>query len=150
MDFLRRVFESLGFSKVETFIASGNVVFDTGTKNPKALERKIEKKLRQVLGYDVATFIRTPSELTEIAGFKPFGKSQLQDAAGVNIIFLADALEEAAKQKILALRTETDKFRARGREIYWLRRRKRGKATLPQCRWRRLCADRLRFAEPTQ
>ncbi len=43
MDFLRQVFESLGFSRVETFIASGNVVFDTGARNPKMLERKIEK-----------------------------------------------------------------------------------------------------------
>ena len=39
MDSLRRAFESLGFSKVETFIASGNVIFDTGAGNPKALVR---------------------------------------------------------------------------------------------------------------
>ncbi len=32
---LRQVFESLGFSKVATFIASGNVVFETRTKKTK-------------------------------------------------------------------------------------------------------------------
>ena len=31
MDFLRDFFESLGFSNVETFIASGNVVFDSSS-----------------------------------------------------------------------------------------------------------------------
>ena len=40
MQSLRQVFESLGFSKVATFIASGNVVFETTKKKTKRLERK--------------------------------------------------------------------------------------------------------------
>jgi len=127
MDFLSRLFESLGFSGVETFIASGNVVFETGTRNPEMLERKTEKKLREALGYEVATFIRTPEELKEIADFEPFRRSQMHGDAGINIIFLADAVDEESKRKVLALKTDTDEFRVRGREIYWLRRRKPGK-----------------------
>ena len=49
MESLRQVFESLGFSGVATFIASGNVVFETTTKNTRTLERKIEKRLREAL-----------------------------------------------------------------------------------------------------
>jgi uncharacterized protein (DUF1697 family) len=127
MDFLRQAFESLGFSGVETFIASGNVVFETSARNVEMLERKIEKRLRDALGYDVATFIRTPAELKEIASFEPFRQSQMKGGAGVNIVFLIDAVDKAAKQKVQALRTDTDEFRVRGREIYWLRRRKPGK-----------------------
>ena len=133
MGFLRQVFESLGFSGVETFIASGNVVFETSARNAEMLERKIEKKLREALGYDVATFIRTPAELKEIAGFDPFRQSQVHGDAGINIIFLAEVVDEMSKRKVLALRTDTDEFRVRGREIYWLRRRKPGKvfSTVP-------------------
>ena len=40
---LRQVFESLGFSKVATFIASGNVVFETRTKKTRALERQLKE-----------------------------------------------------------------------------------------------------------
>ena len=40
MDALRRLFESLGFSNVETFIASGNVLFETNLNSD--LEKKIE------------------------------------------------------------------------------------------------------------
>ncbi len=65
MDSLHQLFESLGFSGVETFIASGNVVFETRTKNTKTLERKIEKKLREALGYEVAAFVRTDKELAK-------------------------------------------------------------------------------------
>ena len=53
MDRLRQIFESLGFSGVETFIASGNVVFETSSNNVKTLERKIENALREALGYEV-------------------------------------------------------------------------------------------------
>ena len=71
MDHLRRLFESLGALNVETFIASGNVIFELprGTARSSAsrgaetaepvLERKIEGALREALGYDVTTFLRT-------------------------------------------------------------------------------------------
>src|SRR5947209_14978939 len=93
MDSLRQLFESLGFSNVETFIASGNIVFETKRKNAHALEREIENGLRQSLGYEVATFIRTDAELAAIANYKPFSQSDLDGAAALNIAFLADGLD---------------------------------------------------------
>ena len=42
MDQLRRLFERLGFSKVETFIASGNVIFESASRSAKALEKNTE------------------------------------------------------------------------------------------------------------
>jgi uncharacterized protein (DUF1697 family) len=59
MDELRGLFEALGFTNVETFIASGNVIFDSKATNVKSLERKIEKHLEASLGYAVTTFIRS-------------------------------------------------------------------------------------------
>ena len=50
MDHLRQLFESLGFSNVETFITSGNVIFDTKAVNVKALEKKIEACLHETPG----------------------------------------------------------------------------------------------------
>src|SRR5215467_6473926 len=79
MQSLRRVFESLGFSKVETFIASGNVIFETMTQKTKTLESKIEKALQEALGYEVRTFVRTEAELAKIAGYRPFRQSKFND-----------------------------------------------------------------------
>src|SRR3712207_3124941 len=81
MDHLRELFASLGFSNVETFIASGNVIFESPNTDAQALERQIERHLRQALGYDVATFIRSTSELRAIADHRPFAAAEL-DAAG--------------------------------------------------------------------
>jgi len=90
MDALRQLFESLGFSNVETFIASGNVIFEANAGNTKSLEKKIETCLLEALGYEVATFIRTDAEVAEIAKYKPFPQSQLDTATALNIGFLTD------------------------------------------------------------
>ena len=124
MDFLRRLFESLGFSNVETFIASGNVVFETTSKNAQAVKREIETGLREALGYEVATFIRTNAELAAVANYKPFSQSELDAAAALNIAFLADGLDDQSSQKLMTLRTDIDDFHIHGREIYWLCRKK--------------------------
>ena len=88
MDELRRIFASLGFSAVETFIASGNVIFETSLEPGRALEQHIEGGLKEALGYPVATFIRTPAELAEIVHFQPFPQPVLDAAAALNIAFL--------------------------------------------------------------
>src|SRR3990172_23072 len=91
MDDLRHLFEAMGFSNVETFIASGNFIFDSTSKSPKALEKKIEGHLRAALGYEVATFIRSMSELAEIAQYKPFADAELNAPGNtVHIAFVAD------------------------------------------------------------
>ena len=126
---LRQLFEALGFSGVETFIASGNVVFETTSQNAKILEREIENKLREALGYEVATFIRTEAELADIASYKPFGQSELDMAAALNIGFLAEALDDQSKKKLMALRTDIDNFHVHAREIYWLCRKKQSEST---------------------
>jgi uncharacterized protein (DUF1697 family) len=130
MDVLRQMFESLGFSNVETFIASGNVIFETKAGNTKALEKKIENHLKESLGYEVATFIRTNSELAEIATYKPFPQSQLDAAAALNVGFLADPLDDAAKKKLMSLKTDIDDFHVHGREIYWLCQKKQSESKI--------------------
>lgn len=129
MDVLRRFFESLGFSKVETFIASGNVVFETNTGNPKTLERKVEKKLHEALGYEVTTFVRTDAEIAAIAQYQPFRQSEIDRAVALNIAFLVDPLNEAATRKLLAFKTDIDDFHVHGRELYWLCRKKQSEST---------------------
>ena len=120
MDHLRQLFEELGFANVETFIASGNVVFETTARNASALEKKITAHLKAALGYEVATFIRTPRELATIAAYQPFPPAEFAAAAAFNIGFLAEPLDAISTQKVLALKTDIDDFHVHGREIYWL------------------------------
>ncbi len=129
MDVLRQQFEALGFSNVETFIASGNVIFETPVKNARTLEKRIEQHLRAALGYDVATFIRMDVELAAVAQYQPFPSTALKTAQAFNVAFLAEELEAASQKKLMALRSDIDDFHVHGREVYWLCRRKQSEST---------------------
>ncbi len=125
MGHLRQLFEALGFSNVETFIASGNVIFDSASKNTKTLERKIEGLLGKTFGYRVDTFVRSTSELANIANYKPFEESELNaDGNALYILFTADELSTESKRKLRTFSTEVDDFHANSREVYWLSRKK--------------------------
>jgi uncharacterized protein (DUF1697 family) len=121
MDHLRKILESTGLSNVETFIASGNAIFQSSARNSKVLEKKIGRELRKALGYEVATFIRTAAELSAISVYQPF-KSPDVTHSGTNtyIGFVGAKLSPAAQKTVLAFRTKVDEFRVRGSEIYWL------------------------------
>jgi len=119
MDALRGLFEALGFSAVETFIASGNVIFETPGGDPRALEARIAEHLRQSLGYPVVTFLRTSAELARIAAYQPFPPAELAQSGRVYVGFLPGPPPIERQQKLLDMRTPTDNFHFHAAELYW-------------------------------
>lgn len=128
MDDLRSMFQSMGFKSVETFIASGNVIFDSKSQNTKSLEEQIENHLEKELGYQVATFIRNPSEITAISRQNPFSEPEIAEAVALNIALMKEPLNETTLTTLLALKTDVDNFQAIGREVYWLCRKKQSES----------------------
>ena len=118
MDRLRAVFASLGLASVETFIASGNVIFESRAGAGQALERKIEGALAAALGYEVAAFVRTDAELAATAAAEHFPPGRLRLAAAHYIAFLREAPDAAAKKRVMALRAKSDLFVFAGREFH--------------------------------
>ena len=70
---------------METFIASGNVVLETTAGDTAALETGIAAGLQEALGFEVATFIRTGTELAHIAAYQAFPQSDLDASQALNI-----------------------------------------------------------------
>ena len=121
MDVLRRVFEDTGFTGVETFIASGNVVFDSPAKDAARLESRIERALEEQLGYTVTTFVRSIPELVAVANHDPFAKAPKAGTA-LYIAFLKTEPAAGNERALMAFRSETNDFRVKGREVFWLSR----------------------------
>ena len=117
---LRQLFEELEFTGVETFIASGNVIFDSAARSAPALEKSIQTRLHKALGFEVTTFLRTAAELNAVSVRQPFTPAQLKTARTVNIAFLHAPLDSADKRKLKAFRTPIDEFEVVGREVHWL------------------------------
>ena len=121
MDALRSAFEALRFTGVETFIASGNVVFETAsTAGASELEANIEAWLAQRLGYSVATFLRTPRQLATVVASRPFGAGDPQGSGHVlSVGFVKAPPSAVAAASLIAFASDVDEFRIIDREIYW-------------------------------
>ncbi|HEV7667532.1 MAG TPA: DUF1697 domain-containing protein [Thermoanaerobaculia bacterium] len=118
MDRLRQLFEALKLGNVETFIASGNVIFDSPAKDVRTLELQIESHLKGSLGYAVTTFLRTPAEVAHAAAFQPFPEAPEDSTLYVG--FLAAAPSPEVQAKVAGCRTPVDEFHVHEREVYWL------------------------------
>jgi uncharacterized protein (DUF1697 family) len=125
MDRLRGLFETLGFANVETFIASGNVIFESTEEDTRALEKRIEGHLQETLGYPVAAFLRTLEELDRVVEYMPFEDVQAgSESPSLYVALVAAVPNGELKARLEALQTAADKFHVNECEIYWMCRTK--------------------------
>lgn len=118
MDDLRKMFESFGLENAQTYIQTGNVIFESKVKDALLLEKKIESQLEKALGYNVNIFLRTMQEVTAIAEQCPFTPKENE---AVHIAFLREKPDKKISQALLNHTSEADEFIVKGREAYNLR-----------------------------
>jgi uncharacterized protein (DUF1697 family) len=112
MSELRAMCVSVGFSNVRTYIASGNVVFESKLSEA-AVKAKLERCLETYAGKPVGALIRTGAELAAVLANNPFGSAAPNQTVA---IFLdapppADALDNVNGQ-------QTEEIACGTREIY--------------------------------
>jgi uncharacterized protein (DUF1697 family) len=117
---LRAEFETLSFSDVACFRASGNVVFSAKGSKEKLTEQ-IEAGLGEALGYAVPVFLRSAAELQAVVAHKPFDAKALKASKGkLQVTFLEQRPKAEARKRALALASDDDRLALEGRELYWL------------------------------
>jgi len=94
---LRAICADAGFARVQTYIASGNVVFDCKSP-PGKVKAALESRLLEYAGKPVGVLLRTAPELAAVLKANPFSQ---HPPARTMAIFLdqappADALKQAA------------------------------------------------------
>jgi uncharacterized protein (DUF1697 family) len=126
MEALRAHFEALRFARVESFIASGNILFDTSSTDAASIESRIEKRLHAALGYDVDTFVRPAAEMAAAAAHRPFPNDPVLESHTLHAIFVKAPLTPVDRDRIRTLCSDYDDFDVAEREIYW---RTRGRSS---------------------
>ena len=109
---LRAMCESVGFTHVRTYIASGNVVFDSKLAEA-SVKSRLERCLEAYAGKPVGVAVRTSAELAQVLAANPFASAAPNRTVA---IFLdaappADALAHASGQR-------EEKMALGTREIY--------------------------------
>ena len=145
MDALKAQFEALGLAQVSTFIASGNVIFESKARDLGALERKIEARLNSAFGFEIHSFVRTAAEVAAIAAHSAFDAADVAAANTCVVGFLASAPDAAALKTIAAFNTDVDHFHVHGRELYWLSRQKQSESTFSNAKFEKALRMRSTF-----
>src|SRR6185437_12651215 len=102
-----------------TFIASGNVLFDSGAK-PSTLETRLESHLETALGFPVADFLRTTDEVRALGTLEVFpGAADLPKPHLVQVGFLKTPPSPPVRAALNALCDDVNRFHAVGRELHW-------------------------------
>ncbi len=117
---LRSHFETIGCEEVDTFRASGNVIFSKDEREAK-LTADLERDLGELLAYEVPVFLRSDEEVRAIAAQEPFDEKEVAASAGkLQVAFLLEKPSATAKKEALALSTDADRLAIKDRELYWL------------------------------
>ncbi len=112
MERIRSALESVGLANVATFIASGNVIFDTDTSD--GLTERIEEALLAEVGWEIPTYLRTEHEVLAIVALDP-----LEGIDEFEVSFLPDRPAPRAVAALEATVAPNDRLAVIEREVYW-------------------------------
>ena len=124
MDALAEAFTSAGFRKVKTYIASGNVIFDSRATKLDGLEKKAERKLLETFGHEIAVVIFSVPELQELIERDPFQRVTSHS----DLMLVVTFLKKRAPRVRLPLQSKSENlevFAIQDRAAFTLARRKK-------------------------
>lgn len=138
MDRLKAICTDAGLVGVETFIASGNVLFEADRRKPATIEALLEGALREALGYEVETFVRTAADLAALVAANPYAGVELVGKGSVAVGFLKAPPKADVVDRVRAESTPIDTLDVLGRELWWCAREGQGRPSLDDKAWRRM------------
>ena len=100
MSELKAMCSDAGFTRVETYIASGNVVFESKAA-PSRVQAELERRLHAYVGKPVGVVIRSAAEMRAVLKANPFPKAEPKHtyAFFLNAAPPADALTHVSGQQ---------------------------------------------------
>src|SRR5258708_6461605 len=118
---LRALLKDLGYRNVETYIQSGNAVFDANGKAEK-IARDLASSLEKHMGASVGVIIRTHDDLRMVIAENPFSAEAAADGARVHACFLAGPAPASAKAALDSVVAKyparRDRFHLTGHTLY--------------------------------
>lgn len=105
---LRGELERAGYAAVETYIQSGNVLFETDAPR-SGLEASIESLLAERLGCPVLVVVRSHRQLAEVVARSPGGFGAERGVRLADVVFLKAPLSPAQAMRAVSLREGVDR-----------------------------------------
>lgn len=116
MEALKRLFESLGFQNVTTYVQSGNVIFSSALSDVKKIEKLITSQIEKDFGLKIPIIVLTREELKQCIEGNPLIKNR--DEAFLHLTFLAERPIDCKKERIKDEKMENEEIEISERVVY--------------------------------
>src|SRR5207249_11064192 len=108
MDHLRELCTGLGFRNVETYVQSGNIVFQTQTENPAAVSKRIGETIHHSFGFDTPVSIRDSEQMRYVIAHNPFMGEKDIDPSQLHVTVLWYTTQKDSLKNLKALSPAAD------------------------------------------
>jgi uncharacterized protein (DUF1697 family) len=118
MDALRKMYSDLNFKNVQSYIQSGNVVFQDKKIKHKDLESKIAKEILREFGFEVPVMVKELEEFVTVLNNNPFLINRNEDNTKLHVTFLSQEPQQLEVDKIKDGQYASDEFIVFGKAVY--------------------------------
>lgn len=108
---LTRLFTKAGATNVQTYLQSGNVVFEA--KAAASIVERARAAIEKQFGFDVPMVVRSGEALQAVVASSPF-----DDVEHVHVVFLGDSPTAAQVKALDPNRSPGDRFVVRGGDVF--------------------------------
>lgn len=108
------VYRTLGLGAVETYLQSGNVIFEAPRGEAVLVSAAIEKGLGERFGFEVKVLVRTGDELRRIVAENPFLTGEDIAPTALHVTFLSGIPGNLPSEGAYG----GDRYALRGREVF--------------------------------
>jgi uncharacterized protein (DUF1697 family) len=115
---LREALGKAGFERVQTYVASGNVITTSRHRTPERVAAQVHRVVAELTGLDVPVMVRSPADIDAVLAANPWQEATRERPKLVSVFFLA---AEPSPDRIEALHAEDfspEACRVIGRELY--------------------------------
>ncbi len=115
MNDLKALCDELGLEDAQTYIQSGNLIFNSNKENSE-LEDMLEKSISERFGFEVPVIVRDSKELETSVSNNPFFKDS--DISELYLTFLKESPSKENLEKIQFYKFEPDKYKIEGNDVF--------------------------------
>lgn len=115
---LRSLYETLELKNVQSYLQSGNVVFDSKEQDAAKLRNLIEAQIEATYGFSVPILILIGDDFRRLIGSRPFVKERSENPTRVMVTFFYERPDRSKLDALSIPENETCQFVIGKHEIF--------------------------------
>ena len=110
--------EDAGFTEARTLLASGNLVFEAGSRKPEAIARALHEAVKERTGISSDVFLRNKKELAAVLRDNPFPDVAKERPSYLLVSFAHEKIPEDLPKRVAENFDGPERLAVVGRELY--------------------------------